>query len=167
MRASSCSLSATRCARIGSSQFATWWGRCCFGLAWCSDRRSMAFPERFQSPVNDVQNPFFRSFPPPICVAHVHVGSCWCTVCLVTFMSDADMSVPNLGPQMVITNWALDAFCGVFLGLRLYCKLSRRRVLWWDDHFLIASWVSLSIPDTRWIIPPDFVISSRHLARIR
>jgi hypothetical protein len=29
----------------------------------------------------------------------------------------------------------------VFLALRVYCKLSRRRSLWWDDHFLIASWV--------------------------
>lgn len=50
----------------------------------------------------------------------------------------------NLGPQMVVTNWALDAACGLFLALRIYCKLSRKRVLWWDDYFLIASWVSCS-----------------------
>jgi hypothetical protein len=35
----------------------------------------------------------------------------------------------------------------VFLALRIYCKLSRRRSLWWDDHFLVASWVSNRFPD--------------------
>ncbi|KAK5654080.1 hypothetical protein OQA88_7761 [Cercophora sp. LCS_1] len=60
-------------------------------------------------------------------------------------MSSQDDGAANLGPQMVVTNWALDLVCGVFLGLRVYCKLSRRRKLWWDDHFLIASWITLII----------------------
>jgi hypothetical protein len=29
-----------------------------------------------------------------------------------------------------------------FLGLRIYCKFLRHRSLWWDDHILIAAWVS-------------------------
>jgi hypothetical protein len=56
-------------------------------------------------------------------------------------MSLVGNDVEDLGRQMVITNWALDAACGAFLGLRLYCKFSRRRALWWDDHFLVSSWV--------------------------
>jgi hypothetical protein len=38
--------------------------------------------------------------------------------------------------------WAFTVASAVFLALRVYCKLSRGRSLWWDDHFLIASWVS-------------------------
>ncbi|KAK4120726.1 hypothetical protein N657DRAFT_648913 [Parathielavia appendiculata] len=37
--------------------------------------------------------------------------------------------------------WSLTIAAAVFLALRLYCKLSRGRLLWWDDYFLIASWV--------------------------
>jgi hypothetical protein len=42
-------------------------------------------------------------------------------------------------------NWAIWAFTiasAVFLALRVYCKFTRARTLWWDDHFLIGSWVS-------------------------
>jgi hypothetical protein len=47
----------------------------------------------------------------------------------------------NLGPYLNRVVWSLAALSGLFLALRVYCKLLRRRQLWWDDHFLIASWV--------------------------
>jgi len=48
------------------------------------------------------------------------------------------------GQQLNATNWTLVGASGVFLWLRVYCKLSRKRNLWWDDYFLIASWVGSS-----------------------
>lgn len=50
--------------------------------------------------------------------------------------------VPNYASRMLWAIWAFTFASAVLLGLRVYCKLSRRRPLWWDDHFLIASWVS-------------------------
>lgn len=47
----------------------------------------------------------------------------------------------DLGPHLNRVVWLLSSFSGLFLGLRLYCKLWRRRQLWWDDYLLIASWV--------------------------
>ncbi len=49
--------------------------------------------------------------------------------------------VPNYAPRLMAATWLLTVFSAIFLGLRVYCKLSRGRRLWWDDHFLIASWV--------------------------
>ncbi|KAG7118008.1 hypothetical protein HYQ44_020232 [Verticillium longisporum] len=48
----------------------------------------------------------------------------------------------DLGPRLNATVWSLTAVSGLFLGLRLYCKFTRRRGLWLDDHFLIAAWCS-------------------------
>lgn len=48
----------------------------------------------------------------------------------------------TLGPMMNAVNWTLTALAGTFLGLRMYCKFSRHRGLWWDDHILIFAWVS-------------------------
>lgn len=48
------------------------------------------------------------------------------------------------GPVIVGVTWFLCAFSGVFLGLRLYAKASRRQGLWWDDYILVFSWVCLS-----------------------
>ncbi len=47
----------------------------------------------------------------------------------------------DYGPQLNRTIWLLVALSALFLGLRIYCKLWRRRLLWWDDYFLVASWV--------------------------
>ncbi|KAF3351746.1 hypothetical protein VD0002_g9730 [Verticillium dahliae] len=49
----------------------------------------------------------------------------------------------DLGPRLNATVWSLTAVSGLFLGLRLYCKFTRRRGLWLDDHFLIAAWIAL------------------------
>ena len=56
------------------------------------------------------------------------------------------MGMPDNGPVVVGVTWWLTFFCGGFLGLRIWAKMSRKRGLWWDDHILIASWVgTLSI----------------------
>ncbi|KAL6706705.1 hypothetical protein ACN47E_005247 [Coniothyrium glycines] len=55
------------------------------------------------------------------------------------------MGVPDNGPLIVGITWWLTFFCGGFLGLRLYAKLSRKQGLWWDDYILIASWIFLLI----------------------
>ena len=47
----------------------------------------------------------------------------------------------DYGPRLTATTWSLTAFAALFLGLRLFSKLWRKRPLWWDDHILIASWV--------------------------
>ncbi|KAI0408935.1 hypothetical protein F4802DRAFT_593791 [Xylaria palmicola] len=46
------------------------------------------------------------------------------------------------GVVLNAVNWTLTALAAVFLVLRIYCKLSRGRGLWWDDYILIAAFVS-------------------------
>lgn len=48
----------------------------------------------------------------------------------------------DYGPQVNFTIWLLTALSAAFLALRVYCKFLRHRGLWWDDHMLIAAWVS-------------------------
>jgi hypothetical protein len=47
----------------------------------------------------------------------------------------------NAGPKLNAIVWALTGISGLVLGLRIYCRLLRRKGLWWDDAFLIAAWV--------------------------
>ncbi|KAJ5875716.1 uncharacterized protein N7473_013063 [Penicillium subrubescens] len=49
------------------------------------------------------------------------------------------------GPRLVASCWSLTAAAAIFLAMRVYCKIWRGRGLWWDDHLLIISWVSLAI----------------------
>ncbi|KAH8910231.1 hypothetical protein BR93DRAFT_468006 [Coniochaeta sp. PMI_546] len=51
----------------------------------------------------------------------------------------------DVGPYLLRVIWVLAGLSGLFLALRLYSKLWRRRPLWWDDCFLIAAWLSLLI----------------------
>jgi hypothetical protein len=46
--------------------------------------------------------------------------------------------------RSVVSMWVLTALSAVFLGLRIYCKItnSTTRRLWIDDHVLIVAWVS-------------------------
>ncbi|KAI1386717.1 uncharacterized protein F4822DRAFT_431585 [Hypoxylon trugodes] len=59
----------------------------------------------------------------------------------------------TLGPMMNAVNWTLVGLAGTFLSLRMYCKFSRHRGLWWDDHILIFSFICL-------IIAVGFITSS-------
>ncbi|KAL1837602.1 hypothetical protein VTJ49DRAFT_3620 [Mycothermus thermophilus] len=49
----------------------------------------------------------------------------------------------DAGPMLNAVVWTLTNISGIFLALRIYCRLSRRRGLWWDDGFLIAAWICL------------------------
>ncbi|CAI4212389.1 unnamed protein product [Parascedosporium putredinis] len=41
--------------------------------------------------------------------------------------------------------WMLAGLSGFFFFLRLYCKITRHRGLWWDDYLMGASWVTIVI----------------------
>lgn len=56
------------------------------------------------------------------------------------------MAAEDNGPTIVGVTWFLCFFCGGFLALRVYAKLSRRHDLWWDDYVLIAAWVEFTTP---------------------
>jgi hypothetical protein len=45
-------------------------------------------------------------------------------------------------PSLLAAAWTLLGLASIALGLRVYCKWSSGRRLWWDDGVLIASWVS-------------------------
>ncbi|KAF6803662.1 hypothetical protein CSOJ01_10738 [Colletotrichum sojae] len=57
----------------------------------------------------------------------------------------AAAGVETRGPLIGGVTWFLCFFCGTFLALRLYAKLSRGQKLWWDDWILIFSWVCLLV----------------------
>ncbi|EFQ35364.1 uncharacterized protein GLRG_10508 [Colletotrichum graminicola M1.001] len=54
-----------------------------------------------------------------------------------------DLPHDDYGPQLLLAVWAFVCVSGSFIGLRIYCKVSRLRELWVDDHVLIASWFAL------------------------
>lgn len=45
-------------------------------------------------------------------------------------------------PRLLAATWSLTMASGVFLALRIYCKRRRSTGMWWDDHLMIAAWVS-------------------------
>lgn len=49
----------------------------------------------------------------------------------------------NLGPVVLSVCWVEAGITAIFLGLRLYVKLTTHRKLFWDDYLLIASWATL------------------------
>ena len=63
----------------------------------------------------------------------------WTPEQLATFPHD------NAGPRLLSSIWPLLGLAALFLGLRIYCKVSRHNRLWWDDYVLIASWVSCTV----------------------
>ncbi|KAK3335102.1 hypothetical protein B0T19DRAFT_6 [Cercophora scortea] len=57
----------------------------------------------------------------------------------------AALSHSNTGPRMNAVIWILVGISACFLGLRVYCKFSRNKGLWWDDIFLIGAWIAIMI----------------------
>ncbi|OHE98243.1 hypothetical protein CORC01_06440 [Colletotrichum orchidophilum] len=53
--------------------------------------------------------------------------------------------VDDRGTKLLAVTWTLCVASATLLSLRIYCKLWRGRGLWWDDHLLIISMVSLVI----------------------
>lgn len=56
--------------------------------------------------------------------------------------------------------WSLFAGATVFLALRLWCKITRRHGLWYDDYILVISWVSCAPLNQHHLAPcaHDFII---------
>jgi hypothetical protein len=78
-----------------------------------------------------------------------------------------DPSAPNNGPRTNVIVWSLTALATAFLGLRVFCKIKKHRGLWWDDWFLVASWVSdisnilpLNIDSALPIVHTKYIVSS-------
>ncbi|KAL5373774.1 hypothetical protein DPSP01_012466 [Paraphaeosphaeria sporulosa] len=64
--------------------------------------------------------------------------------------SDGADSITNyVNPEKELNAglWSLFAGATVFLGLRLYCKITRRHGLWYDDYILILAWSMLLLTD--------------------
>ncbi|GAB1309823.1 Rhodopsin domain-containing protein [Madurella fahalii] len=57
----------------------------------------------------------------------------------------ASLPHDNAGPKLNAIVWSLTAISGAVLGLRIYCRLLRRKGLWWDDVFLIAAWICITV----------------------
>ncbi|KAK3954330.1 hypothetical protein QBC32DRAFT_336455 [Pseudoneurospora amorphoporcata] len=51
----------------------------------------------------------------------------------------------NVATRLNVVIWLLIGLSGGFLGLRVYCKFSRRKGLWWDDIVLIGAWICLTV----------------------
>ncbi|KAM7191313.1 hypothetical protein V8F20_009368, partial [Naviculisporaceae sp. PSN 640] len=51
------------------------------------------------------------------------------------------------GLAILLSHWLLTAAATVFLALRVYCKRSSRKRLWWDDWILIAAWLTIIATD--------------------
>ncbi|KAI6753954.1 hypothetical protein HG530_013130 [Fusarium avenaceum] len=51
----------------------------------------------------------------------------------------------GFGRIIIAETAALTVLSAIFLGLRLYCKVIRRRGFWWDDYVLIAAWICFAI----------------------
>lgn len=47
------------------------------------------------------------------------------------------------GPRLLVVCCMLVALAGLFLGLRIYCKVIRQKGIWWDDWVMMAAWIAL------------------------
>lgn len=52
----------------------------------------------------------------------------------------------DYGPRVLFALWFTTPVAFIFLCLRVYCKRLTRKPLWWDDRFLLASWVQAASP---------------------
>lgn len=51
----------------------------------------------------------------------------------------------NLILEFNIVIWLLVGISGFFFFLRSYCKITRQRGLWWDDHVMGLAWVRFPV----------------------
>lgn len=61
----------------------------------------------------------------------------------MNFRRDDDDDVVYYDPagEIYVGLWCLFAGASVFLALRLWCKITRRHGLWYDDYVLLAAYV--------------------------
>jgi hypothetical protein len=60
-----------------------------------------------------------------------------------TATGSSGVPVEDYSLPLNLTVWFLTGIASMFLALRIYAKIWRRRPLWWDDYVLIAGWVAL------------------------
>ncbi|SPO07115.1 uncharacterized protein DNG_09809 [Cephalotrichum gorgonifer] len=53
--------------------------------------------------------------------------------------------VEDFGPVLNYSIWMMTGVSFIVVALRVYCKTSRQRRLWWDDWLLKLAWISLAI----------------------
>lgn len=58
---------------------------------------------------------------------------------------EEDLPQDDLILEFNIIIWLLVGLAGFFFLLRAYCKITRQRGLWWDDHVIGAAWVRLAL----------------------
>lgn len=60
---------------------------------------------------------------------------------------DDDVVYYNPAAEIYVGLWSLLAGASVFLALRLWCKITRRHGLWFDDYVLISAYLFLLVTD--------------------
>ncbi|KAK4149363.1 hypothetical protein C8A00DRAFT_47010 [Chaetomidium leptoderma] len=55
------------------------------------------------------------------------------------------MDNDDRGAIILAATWTLTSLSGLFLAVRIFCKLRTKRRLWWDDHVLVVSWLMLLV----------------------
>lgn len=55
---------------------------------------------------------------------------------------EVDLPQDDLIVEFNAIIWVLVGLSGIFFFLRAYCKITRQRGLWWDDHVMGLAWVS-------------------------
>lgn len=60
-----------------------------------------------------------------------------------------DLPQDNLILEFNVIIWVLVGVSGFFFFLRSYCKITRQRGLWWDDHVMGLAWVRVPVPIRR------------------
>lgn len=58
-------------------------------------------------------------------------------------LSSGTVRPGDLAPTILVVCWVETGVAAIFLGLRLYVKLTAHRKLYWDDFLLAASWLAL------------------------
>ena len=56
--------------------------------------------------------------------------------------ANSSQAVVDYSPLLLRSIWSLFGFATLFVWLRVYARLTSQLSLWWDDHFVNASWVS-------------------------
>jgi hypothetical protein len=105
----------------------------------------LILPRWFSSPATHRLSSLFHTIVPWMLITHDYILPLvpWFLRLVVPQPDRTEMGVPDNGPVIVGVTWMLTILSGGFLALRFYAKLSRKQGLWWDDHILTFSWVSL------------------------
>jgi hypothetical protein len=70
---------------------------------------------------------------------------------------DDDTVVAFVNPWVELNAglWSLFAGATIFLALRIWCKLTRRHGLWYDDYILLVTWVCTDLLTISLPMPSD------------